>query len=234
LTIDVAGELTHLDGSRAFVVGRDADLVVDDNPYLHRRFLEFRRHHDIWWVANVGGQITATVEEPGRSVQAWLAPGGRVPIVNGTTTIRFTAGPTTYELLVTVDETPSDFAASQYDDDDDGTETLGRIRLTDDQRLMLVVLAESALRHGMHRMSDLPSAATAATRLGWTQKKFEKKIDNVCDRLARLDVRGLKGDLGSQAVSRRVRLVQYAVSTRMVTAEDLAVLDAIDADRAAP
>ena len=97
------------------------------------------------------------------------------------------------------------------DDADDGTATLGRIRLTDDQRLMLVVLAEAALRDGMHRMSDLPSAATAAGRLGWTRKKFEKKIDNVCDRLARLDVHGMKGDIEfSQAVSRRVRLVEYA------------------------
>jgi len=234
LTLDVAGELTDLDGAAPFVVGRDADLVIDDNPYLHRRFLEFSRRQGIWWVANVGGQASATVEQPDRNVQAWLAPGGRLPIVHGTTSIRFTAGPTTYELLATLDEATTDFAETDVDDDDDGTETLGRLRLTDDQRLMLVVLAESALREGMHRMSEIPSAATASARLGWTQKKFEKKLDNVCDRLSRLDVRGLKGDLGAQAVSRRVRLVQYALATRMVTADDLAVLDAVDQERTGP
>lgn len=226
LSIDLAGEVADLDGSTPFVVGRDGDLSIPDNPYLHRRFLEFRRQDGIWWVSNVGSRTSATIE-PGDGVHAWLAPGGRMPIASSTATIRFTAGPTSYELLLTVRDAPRRFDAPA--EADDGTATLGRIRLTPDQRSMLVVLAESALRHGLADMSDIPSAAAGAQRLGWTQKKFEKKIDNVCDRLDAQGVRGLKGDLGNQAVSRRVRLVEYAVSTRLVTPDDLALLD--DTDR---
>jgi hypothetical protein len=240
LSIDFAGHTVELDGSVPFVVGRDGDLAIADNPYLHRRFLEFSLQNDIWWVENVGSQSSATVNDPGSAVHAWLAPGGRLPIVHGTTSIGFTAGPTTYELVVTLEAAPADFDTdfdTDDDPDDDGTATLGRIRLTDDQRLMLVVLGESALRYGMSGLSDIPSAATAAQRVGWTRKKFEKKIDNVCDRLSNAGVRGLKGDLGNQAVSRRVRLVEYALSTRLISADDLALLDEFDrsgADRQQP
>lgn len=224
LTIDFAGEAVEVDGGSPFIIGRDGDLAISDNPYLHRRFLEFRRDEHIWWLTNLGTQITATVDDSASGLHAWLAPGARMPIVNGTTSIRFTAGPTVYEVLVTLHDAPGEFEPTVAVDDD-GTETLGRLRLTDDQRLMLVVLAESALRHGMGGMADIPSAAAGAQRVGWTQKKFEKKIDNVCDRLASAGVRGLKGDLGNQAVSRRVRLVEYAVSTRLITSDDLTLLD---------
>lgn len=225
LSIDFAGDVADLDGTAPFVVGREGDLAIADNPYLHRRFLEFRLQHGIWWIANIGSQISATID-PGDGVHAWLAAGGRMPIVSGTTTIRFTAGPTSYELLVTLHDAPTDFATA--DSADDGTATIGRIELTADQRAMLVVLAESALRNGLADMSDIPSAAAGAKRLGWTRKRFEKKIDNVCDRLAAHGVRGLKGELGNQAVSRRVRLVEYAVSSRLVTADDLVLLDQAD------
>ncbi|MEL6894038.1 MAG: hypothetical protein AAFP84_20785 [Actinomycetota bacterium] len=223
LTVDFAGEIHHPSGGAPFVIGRDGDLAISDNPYLHRRFLEITREGDLWWIANVGSQTSATVNDPGSAVHAWLAPGGRLPVGVGTTTIRFTAGPSDYELLLTLSG-PSE-EPSGDDPIGDGTETVGHLRLTDDQRLMLVVLAESALRHGMAGMADIPSASAAARRIGWTQKRFEKKIDNVCDRLAGMGVRGVKGELGNQAVSRRVRLVEFALSTRLVTVDDLAFLD---------
>lgn len=224
LTIDYAGEIIELDpDDDPFVIGRDGDLIIDDNPYLHRRFLEISHSGGVWMLANVGSQISATVNDPSSAVHAWLAPGGQVPIVHGETKISFSAGPTAYEVILMLDAPPE--VSGSIDAVVDGTATLGRIELTHDQKLMLVVLSESALRNGMSGMGDIPSAAAAAARIGWTRKRFEKKIDNVCDRLSTAGVRGLKGDLGNQAVSRRVRLVEYAVTTRLVAPEDLDMLD---------
>ena len=224
LTIDYAGEIIELDpDDDPFVIGRDGDLIIDDNPYLHRRFLEISHSGGVWMLANVGSQISATVNDPSSAVHAWLAPGGQVPVVHGETKISFSAGPTAYEVILMLDAPPE--VSGSIDAVVDGTATLGRIELTHDQKLMLVVLSESALRNGMSGMGDIPSAAAAAARIGWTRKRFEKKIDNVCDRLSTAGVRGLKGDLGNQAVSRRVRLVEYAVTTRLVAPEDLDMLD---------
>ncbi|MEQ1701396.1 MAG: hypothetical protein ABMA25_14905 [Ilumatobacteraceae bacterium] len=229
LTIDFAGEVHELDGSTAFVIGRDGDLQVDENPYLHRRFLEVRFEHNLWWLANIGGQLTATVSDSTSGVHAWLAPGGRMPIVFGATCVRFTAGPTSYEIDMTLSDAP--YMSEETEEPNDGSTTIGRVMLTHDQKRMLVALAEAALRRGAPGAVELPSSGQAAERLGWTLKKFEKKIDNVCDKLANKGVRGLKGGQGNLASGRRARLVEYALAARIVTAADLPILDAPVASR---
>jgi hypothetical protein len=77
----------------------------------------------------------------------------------------------------------------------------------------------------------LPSSNGAADRLGWTVTKFNRKLDNVCDKLEKLGVRGLHGERGELASGRRSRLVEYAIATRLVTRDDLTLLEMnIDSD----
>lgn len=223
LTLDFAGEIARLDPSRSFVIGREGDLAIDDNLYLHRRFLELRHEHGIWWLMNVGAQLTATVSDQERGVHAWLAPGGRMPVVFDTTQVRFTAGPTQYEFHLLLDNAP--YMAERGDLHEDGATTIGRVALTRDQRLMLVALAEGSLRRGAPGAAELPTSAMAAQRLGWGLKKFEKKIDNVCEKMTAHGVRGLKGDAGNLASSRRARLVEYVLAARIITPDDLALLE---------
>ena len=51
--------------------------------------------------------ISATVADATGGMQAWLAPGARIPLVFSQTNVVFTAGPTTYELSVHVRRRPS-------------------------------------------------------------------------------------------------------------------------------
>ena len=74
-------------------------------------------------------------------------------------------------------------------------------------------------------MSELPTSAQAAERIGWTLTRFNRKLDNVCDKLDRMGVQGLRGGVGKLASNRRARLVEYAVSSQLVTRSDLALLD---------
>ncbi|NLE18792.1 MAG: hypothetical protein GX632_09695, partial [Propioniciclava sp.] len=99
LTIDFLGEIYHPDPEVPFTIGREADLVVDDeNAFLHRQFLSATWASGLWWLNNVGTQLTATVSHDEGRVQAWLAPGASLPLVFTHTVVWFTAGSTTYEF----------------------------------------------------------------------------------------------------------------------------------------
>ena len=41
LVLDFSGEIHRVSAADTFVIGRGGDLDIDDNPYLHRRFLVF-------------------------------------------------------------------------------------------------------------------------------------------------------------------------------------------------
>src|SRR5262249_1493581 len=86
--VEDCGERPEAGPPGPFVIGREADLDVDDNPYLHRAFLELTWDR-LWWLANVGTKLTATVADGDGSVDAWLGPGGALPLVFARTEVRF-------------------------------------------------------------------------------------------------------------------------------------------------
>lgn len=223
VVVDFCGERFPVPSDGWLTIGREADIVVDDNPYLHRKFLQVGLSDGLHWIVNVGDQLAATISDVDGRVQAWLAPGARLPLVFESTLIRFTAGPTSYELEIHIEEPP--FAAPAHHDEVDGDTTIRLMPLTSDQRRLIVALAEPLLRQEGRGSAAVPSSADAARRLGWTSTKFNRKLDNVCQKLAKVGVRGLHGAPGELASNRRARLVEYAVSTRLVTVEDLAMLD---------
>jgi hypothetical protein len=229
LRVEFAGETIELTPGEPFVIGREGDLVVDDNPFLHRQFLTLTDASGVWALANVGDQLAATVSDAEGRLEAFLGPGAVLPIVFEETTVRFTAGPTTYEFSLRNDApvfttSPVSTAADDADRLSDSNATIGRVLLTHDQRLLILALAESGLRSAGGRSAVLPTSGQAARRLGWTTTKFNRKLDNVCDKLSKLGVRGLQGDLGALASNRRARLVEYSLAVRLVTRDDLELL----------
>jgi hypothetical protein len=221
--VEFCGEWTELDPATVFTIGRDGDLQIDDNPYLHRYFLQVSQADGMWWLANAGSQLSATVSSGGGAVQAFLAPGARLPLVFAETTVLFTAGPTTYELTLVGDQptfTPTEAAPGAT-----GETTIGPVMLTGSQRALIVALAEPMLRREGTGTSAIPSSKQAAARLGWELTRFNRKLDNVCEKLDRRGVRGLRGGSGHLAVNRRARLVEHAVASRLVTPADLALLE---------
>jgi hypothetical protein len=222
-TIEFCGETISI-ADTPFTIGRDADLMVDDaNRFLHRHFLALNEQQGIWLLANVGSQLTATVSDTAGRLEAFLAPGAVLPLVFDETVVRFTAGPTTYELAVRLPD-PA-FVTSDVDENEHGDTTIGRVVMTPDQLRLVLALAEPALRGTGRAGSTLPSSGEAAQRLGWTSTKFNRKLDNVCQKLAAQGVRGLHGEPGRLASNRRARLVEYALAVRLVTRDDLRLLD---------
>ena len=98
LVLDFSGEIHRVAPADTFVIGRGGDLDIDDNPYLHRRFLVFAHSENLWWIANEGSRLSATLTDGEGLVQSRLAPGARMPLVFPRVILTFSAGPTTYEI----------------------------------------------------------------------------------------------------------------------------------------
>lgn len=223
LTLEFCDEWYHVDPQVPFVVGREGDLAIDDNPYLHRRFLEITHRDGIWWLVNLGRQIAATLSDEDGRFQAWLAPNAHLPIVFEAVTVRFSAGPTAYAIGLRLAAPP--FVLHAAATAESATTTLGRVALEGEHLLLVLALAEPMLRAPHAGRATLPTSAAAAARLGWPVTKFNRKLDHVCGRLERAGVHGLHGDIAALASDRRARLVEYALATRAITATDLGRLD---------
>lgn len=229
ISVEFCGEWFRVAEGEEMTIGREADLSVDDeNAFLHRRFLTIVQVESMWWLVNIGSRLSATITDGTGSMQAWLAPGARIPLVFDETKVIFTAGPTTYDLSIHA-ESPQ-FARIAGLEDPVGETTVGSVQLTPSQKLLILALSEPMLVREGSGMSSVPSSAQAAARLGWQITKFNRKLDNVCDKLDRLGVRGLRGGPGKLASNRRARLVEHAVLSRLVTAEDLPLLDQAEGD----
>lgn len=227
-TIDFCGIQTAVDRD-PYTIGRDADLVLEDgNRHLHRQFLQLSSQHGVWLLRNVGSQLTATASDMAGRLEAFLAPGAVLPLVFDETLVRFTAGPTTYEFSIRLPD-PA-FVAAPIDESPGGDTTVGRISMTPDQLRLILALAEPVLRGDGRAATALPSNSDAAARLGWKITRYNRKLDNVCQKLAAQGVRGLHGGPGQLASNRRARLVEYAIAVRMVSKDDLPLLDVAGPD----
>ena len=221
LRVEFCGE--WFDVVDEFFIGRDADLSIDENPYLHRRFLAIRHEFDLWWLHNVGQLLTATVSDIGGSVQAWLSPGAKLPIVFPELQVVFTAGSTTYDF--SIHSAGDHFRTSPLGGAAGGATTIAPMIFTRTQRMLILALCEPFLRQARRGRAELPSSAQAAERLGWPTTTFNRKLDNVCEKLDKIGVDGLRGGAGKLAVNRRARLVEYAIATHLVGLDDLPLLD---------
>ena len=219
LSLEFCGEWFHIDPGEPFLVGREGPLELDDNQYLHRRFLVISHVDGMWWIENIGARLSATLADAEGVTPAYLQPGARLPLVYADTTLLFTAGRTTYEMRL-VNNQPAYVPSAVSETSESGATTIGPIELTNSQLLLVLALSEPVLT-GRGTTSSIPSSQNAADRLGWPITRFNRKLDHVCDRLTRYGVRGLHGGPEKLAVNRRARLVEHAVATRLVTPDML-------------
>ena len=209
-------------------VGRSADLVVDDNRYLHRCVFEVVADGSVWWLRNTGARIVISVVDlAGRSATT-VAPGAACVLAFPTFGIRFAAGPTRYELTGTIEELERDAdLRSGADLAAPRTLEFGCVDLNAEQRLLLLALSEPQLLDPAGDVG-VPTNRQASHRLGWSATKFHRKLDNLCAKFARAGVAGVHGDVAELAADRRRRLVRHAIDAGLVTIDDLTDLDATD------
>jgi hypothetical protein len=227
LHVDFIGEDTTVAPGSELTFGRQADLHIDDNRHLHRVLGRFWSRGDAWWLTNEGRSITIQIADADSRSSVQLAPGSEIALSFPNSVLRFRAGVTDYEVAVHV---PDRGAADVVDDDDDPldadddeageTIALGDIMITDEQRLLLLALAEGTLRDP-HSNDELPTNRAVARRLGWSITKFNRKLDNLCERFTKLGVGGLRGSIDQLATDRRRRLVEHAIESGLIARSQL-------------
>ena len=219
-------------------IGRHADVILSNDPYLHRRAVEITVFDDHVELANVGSSLRVTlVHERTRSVTQ-LEPGGRCALFEGRTTMSIRTVDREHELEISV-RLPGVRAPETREVPAvvPGKDTRRPRTLTDDQRLLLVALAEPLLLDPTRTLADLPSNREVADRLG-IGAGFNGRLDRLCAAVAKLGVDGLgpvvsddpflddlDADRPRKNRRRRERLVEWALENNVVTFDDLDRLD---------
>lgn len=219
LLVDYCGELTLLESDQSLTFGRGAELDVDDNAFLHRQLGRFEYRDGRWWLVNTGSRIELEMFDRETRASARLTSGTGQMLPGEKLLVHFVAGSTRYELLVNGPPIGRIEPAEPSD-----TVGLHLIPWTHEQRLLMTVLAESLLRNP-HQPLRLPTNDDAQTRLGWSKTKFNRKLDNLCERLTNLGVRGLDKGVGGRNNDRRRILAEVAVERGILTRTDLDALD---------
>lgn len=234
LYVDFCGEEHVVAPGESLSFGREADLVIDENPYMHRVVGRFVNGDGRWWLDNVCSATVLNLAERNHvdgntPVTSVIAPGSRMALSSAEFGCGFLAGSTRYELEGALEVAPSDLAhdGCHLERDGTGRRTLewGIVELNDDQRLLLVALAEQWLRDPLSHGHAVPARRASARRLGWSLSKYNRKLDHLCAKLARVGVDGLYGQEGLQALDRRRVLAEHVVRSALVNADDLRLLD---------
>lgn len=227
LEISFIDELYALQIGGELGFGRSAELTIDEaNPYMHRRIGTFLHHDGEWWLRNDGRSTELIVLSAGGSRLVLAAKSAQV-LTGGKGVVRFTAGNIDYELSYARSGAtgPPMPATSELGAGAGPTADFGALRLNPEQRQLLVALCERQLRDPAAEPADLPANNEIAHRLGWSLRKFDRKLDYLCRRLDEQGVRGLRGRQGEQATDRRRVLAGHVLRVGLISVDDLAVLE---------
>lgn len=213
-------------------IGRAADMIISNDPFLHRQCLVVEGAETGFMLTNIGSSLRVTlVHEPSRSV-SMVEPGGRHVLMEGSTsaTIASPQRPHEVQLEVSGSSSPSRPVVQVPQ----GSRTARPRPLTDDQILLLTALAEPMLRDPTKSVESIPANADVATRLG-IGAGFNGRLDRLCAAVSRRGVEGLDALPSDDPVAyptgprkqsrRRERLVLWAIAAKVVTEENLDALD---------
>ncbi len=226
LYLEFCGEEFTLTPDQELTFGRCGDLVIDENPYMHRIVGRFVCADGAWRVENTSRRQSIEVRDQTGPSSALAAPGKAAAVLYGQFTCGFTSGPTRYEISGELEEFEWD-TDLLGPDGIGGTETIdwGRVDLNHEQRLLLLAMCEESLLNPNRAEPSVLTNRQGASRLGWSITKFNRKLDHLCEKLQRAGVSGVHGDLGASAVDRRRRMVEHALGVPLVSVEELGLLD---------
>ncbi|WP_117212543.1 FHA domain-containing protein [Allorhizocola rhizosphaerae] len=216
----VAGREWVSDGTPiAFGRSRECDICLDpEDTGISRRAGSVEFEHGTWWVRNCSdARPLSIVDDLGfRSV---LAPGRRAAVETPVRVLVDCSQNRPHSLLIE----PLDVAAERdpkpaEHDSGDSTAIGQGVFISEADRLAMIALFAGYLEDPPRYDPHPKSYAAAAARLGWPRSTLVKRIEYL---RSRLDGAGVPNMTGWTALT---NLAEYAISRRLITKEDLALL----------
>lgn len=222
LYLEFCGEGITLSRSEVLTFGRCGDLVIDENPYMHRIVGRFFNVEGVWWLENRSKRQPMEVRDLSCASSVTIAPRRSSALHFGEFSCTFASGPTLYELTGALESFEwTDDLLGESSVDAIATMDWGQVELNEDQQRLLLVLTEQYLLNPAYPDAPMITNRQAALNLGWSITKFNRKLDHLCEKLSRAGVAGLHGDVGGNAIDRRRRLIDHALTAPLVSLEDL-------------
>jgi hypothetical protein len=188
--------------------GRDADIALDSNPFLHRRTGAFAHENGRWTVQNLGAKLYLTIiADDGTRVE--LPPGSMHVLPVGGGVVRVIAGRSTYELRYEV-TSEIDADAPTVVPPSETTKTVQfDPTLTPREIDFLVTFARPSLL-GLNE--PMPTYAEAARLWGISPKTLDNTLQSIRRKFRTL---GLVRDLALDG------LIQSAIRHSLITRADV-------------
>ena len=213
LTVEAGGSAFRLGPDETLTFGRaeSCTLCLDpDDAAISRLAGEVERIGDVWFVTNrSASRPFAIVDGPG--LRRVLAPGqrdaieGRVRVIVDGTGVK-------HELIF---EGPPPRADAPHALTGLPTAAGQDVVINDADRLALVALFAGYLHEGRRYDPSPRSYEAAAKRLGWPRTTLVKRVEYIRTRLTNAGVPNLQGWNALSA------LAEYALTTKLITPEDL-------------
>lgn len=210
---------------RTFTIGRQGDLLIgEDNPFMHRVLLEIAVINNRWHIANASQHYRVYITDDSGSLLHTIMPLTSTFVDWEFFLIDIRIQDQRYVLDAECcgqeghsrrsSRTPRTYSATWKVES-----------LDEDVKVAVVALAEETLKTG--DLGALKTFSEGTRRLGWEShpKRMEKRIEKLCSELAARGVEGLAGTNARMAVNRRISAIQYCLETRLITAEDLGLIE---------
>ncbi len=219
LTVRYVGETYRPESELTF--GREAELCLDDNNYLHRRAGRFRLFDGTWWLDNLGSRLRLSmVSTDGSLIE--LQPGDASPLAGTAGDVSLIAGPTRYQLDYELQGRQTSLDNTQRLEGGAGVDTMTYgVVLTPRELDFVVVMAQGRLTG---RLGPLPTHGQIAETWGVSHKTVDNTLQRLRDKLRKQKI---------SYVQSTETMIDYLVTQGLVTRSDLewACLDSADGPR---
>lgn len=192
-------------------------MIDSANRELHRVQGTLRHDGENWWLHNDARATSLVVTHQHSPSYSRVAPGAATILPWAACAVTFSAGRANYRLDL-LDERPRSQPgpAAPVSVDGEVTRTSGQLVFNEEQFQLLALIGEPRMS-GPITAADLPTNRQLAHRLGWNLSKVNRKLDNLCVKLDKAGVPGLRGDIAGAAKLRRLNLANFAVESGLLT-----------------